>query len=218
MRLEWLSRGIPLWITDKRSSYEERDVREQGDRRAVPGSQQSMEDTQATTKRKSSKKSPKKSMDVPPEPAPKTAETLVPEEQSAEAATTDVDEQPAQTPAKKKLGDSQEAPKKKRRRRGGSTADKVADEHADEHAGEHASDTPDDEEAAQSEEELKRMSPKKHTEPKRYGEIEAHVVPKRSTRSKPSGSAPKGATTLVIKLGSRLGGGGGMRKPPGGNE
>ena len=32
MRLAWLSRGIPLLITDKGSSYEERDDREHGDR------------------------------------------------------------------------------------------------------------------------------------------------------------------------------------------
>ena len=177
-----------------------------------------MEDTQATTKKKPSKKSPKKSMDVPLEPPPKTAETLVPEEQSAEAATTDVDEPAARTPAKKKRADSREVPKKTQWTQGESTPEKVADEHADEHADDHASDTPDDEDTAQPDDEPKRTSPRKHTEPKCSGETEAHVIPKGSSRSKPSGSAPKGGTTLSIKLGSRLGCGGGLRKPPGGNE
>ena len=118
MRLSWLSRGIPLWIIDTDSSYDKRDDRD-GDRRPVPGSQHSMEDTQPTPAakkkllKKSPKKSPKKSIEVPLEPAAETAETVLPDEQSAEAATTDVDQQDAHTQAKKKRADTQEAPQKK---------------------------------------------------------------------------------------------------------
>ena len=227
-RLAWLSRGIPLWICDKGSHFDDREDRD-GDRRPIPGSQHSTVDTQPTApKDKTPRKSPTKSSDaaVPLTPdSTGAAETVLPGEQHTEPETPEPDLQ--QTPRKTKRGDTGIPPKgpKRPRKRSKSAGDKVADEHADQHPEEHASDTPNDEEdeikvvGEESEPEPKRSSPRKHSQPSRYGEAEAHAAGKRSssrTSSTPSSSAPKGQTSMAIKLATRLGGG--LRKPPGGNE
>jgi hypothetical protein len=230
LRLAWLSRGIPLWIADKGSSYDERDDR---DGRPVPGSQHSLLDTQPTapkakTPTKSpkppskspAKKSPAKSAEPPVEPAPEAAvssEPVEPGDQPPDAATPD-----DKSGRKSKRAEPADGGKKRQRKRSKSTPDKVADEHDDQHA----SDTPDEREeikqiGGDSESEGdKRTSPRKNVHPpSRYGDAEPHAPAKRSsgrTTSKPSQSAPKGQTTMATKLGVRMGVG--LAKPQGGKQ